>query len=76
MDQVDKQWADASFDLQQKFQKMIFPDGVAYDAENSRFGTSEISVLYRLADNKNDPERSSKFNLVAGPGLEPGTSWL
>ena len=76
MDQVDKQWADASFDLQQKFQKMIFPDGVAYDAENRSFGTSEISVLYRLADIKKSPQGTRLFNLVAGAGLEPATSWL
>lgn len=76
MDRVDKQWADSSFDLQQKYQRMIFPDGVVYDSKNRRFGTSEISVLYRLADNKNDPQGSSKFNLVAGAGLEPATLWL
>ena len=76
MDQVDKQWADASFDLQQQFQKMIFPNGVAYDAENRRFGTSEISVLYRLADIKKSPQGTRLFNLVAGAGLEPATSWL
>ncbi len=76
MDQVDKQWSDASFDLQQKFQKMIFPKGVAYDAENRSFGTSEISVLYRLADIKKSPQGTRLFNLVAGAGLEPATSWL
>ena len=76
IDQVDKQWADASFDLQQKFQKMIFPNGVAYDAQNRRFGTSEISVLYRLADIKKSPQGTRLFNLVAGAGLEPATSWL
>ena len=76
MDQVDKLWADASFDLQQQFQKMLFPNGVVYDSQNRRFGTSEISVLYRLETNKNDLERSLKFNLVAGAGLEPATLWL
>ena len=47
MEQVDKQWSDAGFDLQQRFQNMIFPQGVVYDSQNHRFGTSQISVLYR-----------------------------
>ena len=76
MDQVDKQWADADFELQQSFQKMIFPTGVAYDASNRTFGTSEISVLYRSAGMKKSPDRTLKFHLVAGTGLEPATSWL
>jgi hypothetical protein len=76
MENVDKQWSDASFDLQQKFQKMIFPNGIAYDGENRSFGTSEISVLYRLADIKKSPQGTRLYNLVAGAGLEPATSWL
>lgn len=55
---------------------MIFPKGVVYDAANRRFVTSEISAIYRLVDNKNDLERSSKLNMVAGAGLEPATLWL
>jgi site-specific DNA recombinase len=76
MESVDHQWATADFDLQQKFQNMIFPNGVVYDAQNRSYGTSEISALYRLADIKNSPAGLLKFNLVAGAGLEPATSWL
>ncbi len=76
MDQVDKQWTDADFDLQQRFQKMIFPHGVVYDSQNRRFGTYEISVLYRSVSIEKVSEETLKSYLVAGPGLEPGTSWL
>ena len=70
MDQVGRQWADADFELQQQFQKMIFPNGVVYDAENRRYGTFAISVLYRLADIKKSPSRTLKYLLVARMRLE------
>jgi site-specific DNA recombinase len=76
MERVDRLWSDADFDLQQRFQKMIFPRGVVYDYENRRFGTSEISALYRLGGIKNEPEMAQKSYMVAGTGLEPATSWL
>ena len=76
MEHVDKQWESVSFDMQQKFQKMIFPQGVTYDLEKHSFGTSQISILYRLGDIKKSPQGTQKFNLVAGLGLEPRTSWL
>jgi site-specific DNA recombinase len=76
MEHVDKQWETVSFDMQQRFQKMIFPQGVTYDLEKGTFGTSEISILYRLTDIKKSPQGTQKFNLVAGAGLEPATSWL
>lgn len=76
MEVVDKQWADADFELQQRFQNMIFPRGVVYDSQNRRFGTSKISVLYRSISTEKTPEGALKSYLVAGPGLEPGTSWL
>lgn len=76
MEHVDKQWESVSFDMQQKFQKMIFPQGVTYDLEKRSFGTSQISILYRLGDIKKSPLGTQKFNLVAGAGLEPATSWL
>ncbi len=76
MEFVDKQWEDATFDVRQRFQKMLFPKGLVYDPVNHTFGTSEISVLYRSVSNKKASEEALKYYLVAGPGLEPGTSWL
>lgn len=76
MESVDRQWADVSFDMQQRFQNMLFPSGLVYDLSNRRFGTSQISVLYRLESTEKDPEGSQKYFLVAGGGLEPPTLWL
>ena len=55
-------------DIKVRFLKMLFPEGVVYDSVNHRFGTSQISPLYRVLPNKKDlPEKEKSF-LVAEPG--------
>jgi site-specific DNA recombinase len=80
MESVHEQWAVSELDLQHRFQSMLFPRGVVYDSKNHKFGTSEISELYRCSTIEKAPigalSGTSKNYLVAGPGLEPGTSWL
>ncbi len=76
MDSVDQQWSVASPQSKQRFQSMIFPQGLVYDYELGRFGTSQISHFYRLVATKKDSEEPSKSFLVAGAGFEPATSWL
>lgn len=76
MGSIDKQWLFSNFDNRQRFQNMIFPHGIAYDLENRKFGTSEMSVLYRLATTKKTSEEALNSYLVAGAGLEPATLWL
>ena len=70
------QWQIASPFAKQKFQSALFPKGLVYDAENERFGTTEISTLYRVLPNKKDLPVSEKSFLVAGAGFEPATLWL
>ncbi|MDB5179708.1 MAG: hypothetical protein JWN12_340 [Candidatus Saccharibacteria bacterium] len=55
---------------------MLFPEGLIYDYERGRFGTTMISPLYRYKPNKKDSEESSYNDLVAGVGFEPTTLWL
>ena len=76
MERVDAQWLDAPIEEQQRFQRMLFPEGLVYDHENHRFGTTAISPLYRYVPNKKDLPDSEKSFLVAGRGFEPLTSWL
>lgn len=79
MENVDKQWADADFDMQQRFQNLIFPNGIMYDSKNHRFGTSKISPLYQSLSIQKLPGHkpgSSKIHLVAASGLEPLTFGL
>ena len=73
MRNVSKQWSGSDFDIQMRFQKMIFPEGVTYDSATSKFGTTKISPLYRCIPNKKDSEVASKSFLVAGSGFEPLT---
>lgn len=76
MENLDKLWHDAGFDMKQRFQKMIFPDGVVFDTNTRQFGTTKISPLYRYIPNEKASEEALNSNLVAGAGLEPATSWL
>ncbi len=76
MQNVDRQWDVASLQSKQRFQSVLFPRGLVYDYTNHRFGTSEISRLYKLVENKKGSEEPSKSFLVAGVGFEPTTFWL
>ena len=76
MGSVDMQWLHSDFDNRLRFQNMLFPQGVKYDLQNRQFGTSQMSPLYRLVEKKRTSGEVQKSYLVAGPGLEPGTSWL
>ena len=70
------QWSIASPSAKLRFQNTLFPRGIVYDYENDRFGTTEISPLYRLLPNKKDSKVPLKSFLVAGVGFEPTTLWL
>lgn len=76
MRRVDQQWLIASPQSKQRFQSILFPEGLIYDYENHRFGTSQISPLYRVVATKKDSPESEKSFLVAGVGFEPTTFWL
>ena len=76
MESVDNQWAMASPSAKERFQSVLFPEGLVYDYENHRFGTSRISPLYSVVANKKDFPVSEKSFLVAGAGFEPATLWL
>ncbi len=71
MNNVKKLWIDADSDLKQKFQKMIFPEGLTFDSQTLNFGTNKISLLYRYIINKKDLSESEKSRLVIPRGIEP-----
>ena len=76
MRDVDRQWVRASPGTRTRFQSILFPKRLVYDYENHRFGTSEISSLYRVVATKKDLPEAEKSFLVAGVGFEPTTFWL
>ena len=65
MRNIDKQWRVSSLPSKVRFQSLLFPQGLVYDYENHRFGTSQISPLYRVVQTKKDSELPSKSFLVA-----------
>jgi hypothetical protein len=73
MKDVSTQWDVASLPSKVRFQSALFPQGLVYDAEKRRFGTTSISPLYRHIPNKKGAEAPSKSFLVAGAGQH--TSW-
>jgi DNA invertase Pin-like site-specific DNA recombinase len=58
MEQLAKQWSDADFELKQKFQNLIFPEGFEYDIRNDNFIISKISPLYGVVS----PEMEADFD--------------
>ncbi len=70
MGDVKKLWVDADPDLKQRFQKMIFPDGVSLNTNNMTFGTEAISPLYRYVPNKKDLSAKEKSLLVTSRRIE------
>ena len=48
MRDVALQWDSIQGETQQRFQNMLFPDGIHYRSENGQFGTTKISPLYGL----------------------------
>lgn len=76
MRDVAAQWSVASPASKTRFQSILFPRGLVYDYEAHRFGTSQMSQLYRLVATKKDFEEPSKSFLVAGARFELATSWL
>ena len=83
---LDSLWMNSNFNIQQKFQKLIFPEGIIYNKEMNSYRTkkvnsvftfiSYISTLYKNNKNKKEPLFSDSFSLVAGTGLEPMTFGL
>jgi len=65
MRDVGAQWEVASLASKARFQSALFPQGLVYDAERRRFGTSEISPLYRHIPIKKGSVEPSKSFLVA-----------
>lgn len=53
--------------------QLLFPEGFSVSRDKKIY-TPKISEFYRLATSKEDPERSSKSNMVGDIGFEPITS--
>jgi site-specific DNA recombinase len=70
MNNAYKLWCDADVELKQKFQKTIFPNGIELDTVSKKFGTLQLSPLYRYAPNKKDLSLSEKSLVVTSRRIE------
>ncbi len=71
MHDLAKQWRDADYHLRQRFQSMVFPEGVTLNIKTMQFGTEQISPLYRYINTKEDLPELEKSSLVISSGIEP-----
>ena len=67
-------WNLGSLEVKKQLQVLVFPEGLMYDFSTG-FGTAKLNKSYLLMQ-KIGLSADLNSNLVAGPGLEPGTSWL
>lgn len=71
MANIAKQWSDASLELKQKFQTLIFPEGFEYDIKNSNFIINKISPLYRCITPELEADFAKYSPMVTPRGFEP-----
>ena len=76
MTNVAKQWSDASLQLKQKYQNLIFPRGFIYDIKQHNFISSDISPLYRCISLENTSLKASNSIMVTPAGFEPAITGL
>ncbi len=64
-----KLWKDADLETKQAFQKMLFPKGLHYDIKGKNFGTDDLSPLFSVIRNKNEPSDGSDSCMVISAGV-------
>ena len=78
---IDQLWVSSDFDYKTKLQKMIFPEGIAYEREKHRVRTFRVNTIFSLiAEQASISEQKKigqllkvdrKSRLVARRGIEP-----
>lgn len=69
MRDLPRQWTDHTLENKQRFQKIVFPEGIIYD-KNSGCRTTKVGLIYETLQ-KISEENVSNFNLVTPRGIEP-----
>jgi len=67
---ADKLWNNASPEIKQTYQHMIFPEGLPYSLSKKQFRTAKMSALYSFATIKKDPSMSEESLLVIPRRIE------
>ena len=64
MDKPAKLWRDADLNSKRAFQQMLFPNGLHVDLKAKKCRTEDLSPLYSVICNKNEPNGSYSDNMV------------
>ena len=70
MANIANKWQEASLEVRQKFQSLIFPKGFILDIKNEKFIIEEISPLYRYKTNKKELPTSENSSMVIPRRIE------
>ncbi|WP_430412343.1 recombinase family protein [Kordia sp.] len=77
-------WRLGNYNEKQKFQKLMFPEGIVYDRKNDRVRTNKVNSILELTrslsislDHKKSGQKNKNVNLsapVTSAGFKPATS--
>ena len=84
--QLDRLWIESEYNMKQKLQNLVFPEGINYDKENRQCRTGRVNWIFEIIaciskniKNKKTEQSdglSDLSGLVARTGIEPVTSGL
>ncbi len=69
--QPAKMWRDADLESKRAFQEILFPNGLHFDLKTKKCRTEDLSPLYSVINNKNEPDGPENSNMVISAGVEP-----
>ena len=76
IDKPAKLWKDADLESKRAFQQILFPNGLHINLKEKSCGTEDLSPLYSVIGNKNEPFDGSDSRLVTRVRVERTTSSL
>ncbi len=74
--QPAKMWRDADLESKRAFQEILFPNGLHFDLKTKKCRTEDLSPLYSVICNKNEPNGSNSGDMVIPAGVEPAIFWM
>ena len=79
-------WELGSYEVKQRVQKLVFPEGIYYNRENDHYRTERVNWIFKLSRSVSMVCKENKKGIkdlvvilspsVAGAGLEPATFGL
>ena len=74
IDKPAKLWRNADLSSKRAFQEILFPNGLHFDLKAKKCRTEDLSPLFSIICNKNEPNGCDSDNMVISAGVEPALS--